>query len=138
MKKFLFFLLISSSANLFAQQNLSPEMLWKLGRVSALGISKDKQFLIYSVNIPNVELNKGNSKAYKIPIQGGNAEEISNTSDYLINEKVSSDGKYFITSESVKLKPVYGSDFYPTLTKSNVQIYESLNYRHWDTWEDGK
>jgi dipeptidyl aminopeptidase/acylaminoacyl peptidase len=33
---------------------------------------------------------------------------------------------------------VYGSDFYPDLTKSNVQVYNSLMYRHWDTWEDGK
>jgi Tol biopolymer transport system component len=33
---------------------------------------------------------------------------------------------------------VYGSDFYPDLTKSNVHIYNSLMYRHWDTWEDGK
>src|SRR6478736_4944623 len=33
---------------------------------------------------------------------------------------------------------VYGSDFYPELTKSNVQVYNSLMYRHWDTWEDGK
>jgi dipeptidyl aminopeptidase/acylaminoacyl peptidase len=138
MKKLLFFLLISISAHLFAQQNLSPEMLWKLGRVSALGISKDKQFLIYSVNVPNVELNKGNSKTYRIPISGGNAEEISNANDLLVNNKISSDGKYIISTDAVKLKSVYGSDFYPTLTKSNVQIYESLNYRHWDTWEDGK
>jgi len=27
--------------------------------------------------------------------------------------------------------------FYPDLDKSGVLIYESLNYRHWDTWEDG-
>ena len=33
---------------------------------------------------------------------------------------------------------VYGYDFYPELTKSNVQIYNGLDYRHWDTWEDGK
>ena len=138
MKKIFIFLLIISSANLYAQQNLSPEMLWKLGRVSALGISKDKQFLIYSVNVPNVELNKGNSKTYRIPIGGGKAEEISNANELLVNDKISSDGKYIISSDAVKLKSVYGSDFYPTLTKSNVQIYESLNYRHWDTWEDGK
>jgi len=132
------FLMISGIATIHAQEKLSPEMLWKLGRVSALGISKDKQFIIYSVNTPNVELNKGNSKTYKVPIDGGKSEEISNPSDYLVNDKISSDGKYILSSDAVKLKSVYGSDFYPSLTKSNVQIYESLNYRHWDTWEDGK
>src|SRR4029079_10526984 len=27
--------------------------------------------------------------------------------------------------------------FYPDLSKSNAQIYDNLNDRHWDTWEDG-
>ena len=43
-----------------------------------------------------------------------------------------------LSDEEVKLMNVYGKDFYPELSKSNVQIYTSLNYRHWDTWEDGK
>ena len=57
---------------------------------------------------------------------------------FLTNTKLSPDGKWLLSSDAVKIKPVFGTDFYPTLTKSNVQIYESLNYRHWDTWEDGK
>jgi hypothetical protein len=28
---------------------------------------------------------------------------------------------------------VHGKDFYPELEKSEVQIYDGLNYRHWDT-----
>src|SRR5690606_5110454 len=36
-----------------------------------------------------------------------------------------------------KIKKVTGKDHYPELDKSNVLIYESLHYRHWDTWEDG-
>ena len=138
MKKLLFFFMISITANLYAQQKLTPELLWKLGRVSALGISKDKQYLIYNVTTPNIELNRSENKTYRISVNGGNAEEIFNPYEQLSNEKISSDGKYIISSNAVKLKSVYGSDFYPTLTKSNVQIYESLNYRHWDTWEDGK
>ncbi len=138
MKKLLFFLMISITTNLYAQQKLTPELLWKLGRVSALGISKDKQYLIYNVTTPNIELNRSENKTYRISVNGGNAEEIFNPYEQLSNEKISSDGKYIISSNAVKLKSVYGSDFYPTLTKSNVQIYESLNYRHWDTWEDGK
>ena len=138
MKKLLFFFMISITANLYAQQKLTPELLWKLGRVSALGISKDKQYLIYNVTTPNIELNRSENKTYRISVNGGNAEEIFNPYEQLSNEKISSDGKYIISSNAVKLKSVYGSDYYPTLTKSNVKIYESLNYRHWDTWEDGK
>lgn len=138
MQKYLSFLLFFASASALAQQPLTPETLWKLGRVSALGISKDKQYVVYSVNTPNIELNKGSSKTYRISINGGSAEEISNAAEIVPNEKISADGKYIISSDAVKIKPVYGYDFYPTLAKSNVQIYESLNYRHWDTWEDGK
>lgn len=137
MKKFLFLLISISYLNSHAQENLSPEMLWKLGRVSSIGISTNKQFLVYSVNIPNIELNKGNSKTYKLSLNGGIPEEISSTDNLIENSKISADGKYMISSDAVKIKNISGADFYPSLTKSNVQIYESLNYRHWDTWEDG-
>ena len=43
-----------------------------------------------------------------------------------------------LNDSDVKIMNVSGSDFYPDLTKSNVRIYNSLMYRHWDTWEDGK
>jgi hypothetical protein len=32
---------------------------------------------------------------------------------------------------------VTGKDFYPKLEKSEVQIYDGLDYRHWDTWNEG-
>ncbi len=138
MKKFFFLLISISYLNSQAQENLSPEMLWKLGRVSGIGISTNKQYLVYSVNIPNIEMNKGNIKTYKLSLNGGNPEEISSTDNLIENSKLSADGKYMISSDAVKIKNISGADFYPSLTKSNVQIYESLNYRHWDTWEDGK
>jgi len=39
----------------FAQNIFTPEMLWQLGRLSPLGLSKDKKYIVYSVGIPNVE-----------------------------------------------------------------------------------
>jgi len=52
--------------------------------------------------------------------------------------KISPDGKYYISAEDVKIMDVYGNDFYKDLPKSNAQVYNSLMYRHWDEWEDGK
>ncbi len=121
-----------------SQSNLTPEKLWQLGRVSGMGLSKDKQFVIYSVNTPGIAENKSTRKYYKIPVAGGAAVEITNADDYLMNPKISSDGKYMISSDAVKLMDVKGSEKYGDLPKSNVYIYNSLNYRHWDTWEDGK
>jgi len=121
-----------------AQNLLSAEQLWKLGRVSGMGLSKDKKNVIYSVSTPNVEENKSVRKLYIIPVTGGSATEITSTDDVLVNDRISSDGKYILTSDAVKIKDIVGSDKYPDLKKSNAYVFTSLNYRHWDTWEDGK
>ena len=138
MKKIVFACSVLFALQSSAQTPLSPETLWSLGKLSGLGISKDKQQVIFSVNYPDVEANKGNVKTFRIGIAGGKAELVTNPDIFLNNTKVSPDGKWLLSSDAVKIKPVYGTDFYPNLTKSNVQIYGTLNYRHWDSWEDGK
>ena len=120
-----------------AQQVLSPELLWKLGRVSVLGISKDGKSVVYKVAIPSVEENKSNFKFYTIPVNGGNATEVKDTKDLVTDKNISPDGKYILSSQEVKINKVLGKDIYPNLDKSNAQVYNSLDYRHWDTYNDG-
>lgn len=122
-----------------AQQVLSPETLWKLGRVSALGISKDGKSIVYKVSTPVVEENKSNSKFYSIPVTGGNAVEVqeTDTKDLVVDKNVSPDGNYILSTQEVKTENVLGKDFYPELDKSEAQIYDGLDYRHWDTWNNG-
>ena len=120
-----------------AQQVLSPELLWKLGRVSVLGISKDGKSIVYKVSTPNVEENKSTSKLYTIPIIGGNATEIKDTKDLIADKNISSDGKYKVSTQEVKTEKILGKDLYPNLEKSDVQVYNGLDYRHWDTWNNG-
>lgn len=121
-----------------AQNNLTPESLWKLGRVSGLGISKDKKHLVYAVSTPNIDSNKSFRKYYIIPVEGGTATEVTNTRDLLADKNISPDGKFVLSHQEVKVKKVSGVDHYPELKKSNAYIFDDLNYRHWDTWEDGK
>ena len=64
MKKILLLIIITMSITTSAQQILSPEALWKLGRVSAIGISKDGKSIVYKVATPSVEENKSNSIIY--------------------------------------------------------------------------
>lgn len=120
-----------------AQQILTPELLWKLGRVSALGISKDGKNVIYKVSLPSVEENKSDSKFYSISVNGGFATEIPETKELLTDKNLSPDGKYLLSNKEVKLEKILGKDLYPELEKSNVQVYNGLDYRHWDTWNDG-
>ena len=137
-KHFILLFLLISGMTATAQHVLTPELLWKVGRVSGEGISKDGKHIIFSVGVPDVAANKLNHKTYSIPIEGGVATLVTDQATVLADPKVSPDGKYKISSEEVKVKKVAGSDFYPDLTKSTALIYDSLNYRHWDTWEDGK
>lgn len=120
-----------------AQDRMTPELLWQLGRVTPLGLTKDGKQVLYSVSIPNEKENNSIKKTYTIPVLGGEPLEMSNLKNVMNDKSKSPDGNYQITTANVKLNKVFGYDFYPELDKSNVQIYESLNYRHWDTWEDG-
>jgi len=120
-----------------AQQVLSPELLWKLGRVSVLGISKDKKSIVYKVSTPVMEDNKSTSKFFTTPISGGTAIEVMNTKDLLNDKNTSPDGKYILSTQEVKTETILGKDVYPELQKSEVQIYNGLDYRHWDTWNNG-
>lgn len=122
---------------LFAQNKMTPELLWQLGRVTGLGISKDGKYLLYSVSTPDAAENKSARKTYMIPVGGGNAVETTKADSLLADKNISPDAKYILSSEEVKIKKISGTDHYPDLTKSNAYIFDNLNNRHWDTWEDG-
>jgi dipeptidyl aminopeptidase/acylaminoacyl peptidase len=131
-----FILILMSSV--IAQQKMTPELLWKLNRVSALGLTSDGNSVVFKVSTPNVEENKMESKYYTIPVKGGASTEITDYTSLLKDKNLSPDGKYLLYHEEVKIDKVHGKDFYPTLTQSDVQIYDGLDYRHWDTWNEGK
>jgi dipeptidyl aminopeptidase/acylaminoacyl peptidase len=137
MKKLALIILGIMSINASAQQVLSPELLLKLGRVSVLGISKDGKNIVYKVSTPVMEDNKSTNKFYTIPVNGGTATEVKETKDLVADKNISPDGKYILSSEEVKTEKILGKDYYPSLEKSDVQIYNGLDYRHWDTWNNG-
>jgi dipeptidyl aminopeptidase/acylaminoacyl peptidase len=138
MKKILFLTLTLISLNAVAQNVMTPELLWKLGRITPLGISKDGKNIVYKVSTPSIAENKSNSKFYTLPVNGGNPTEVKNTKEILKDKNISPDGKFIVYNEEVKIDKVLGKDYYPELEKSQVQIYNGLDYRHWDTWNEGK
>ena len=131
----LFLTLISISA--FSQTKMTPELLWKLGRVSALGITKDGKSAVYSVKTYNVTESNSVTETFTVPIIGGSAIQTLNKDSVLRDKNISPNGKYIIYDKAVKLMNVKGSDRYPELPKSNAYVYDDLNFRHWDTWSDG-
>lgn len=139
MKKTFFTLIILFvCAQTKAQEVMTPERLWQLGRVGAIGISQDERFLVYRVAVPNIATNTTSVKLYRVPLTGGSVEEIPSSEGILRDKHTSPDGRYRLSVREVKVNKVLGKEFYPDLPLSDVYIYESLNYRHWDTWNDGR
>ena len=133
----IFALLTMSISPIFAQNHMTPELLWSLGRVSAQGLTEDGKDVIYSVTHYDAKENTKSTKHYSIPIKGGTAKEIKDPSKLVADKHISPDGRYILSVSDIKIDKVAGKDFHPDLDKSDVQIYDNLMYRHWDTWEDG-
>jgi dipeptidyl aminopeptidase/acylaminoacyl peptidase len=130
-----------------AQSNLTAEKLWSLGRLNSCSISADGKTFNYSVSIPNVSENKSLTKKYIVPINGGAPKEELSIKKPATNLKGEFDNlqmgaevngvKHVVYTKEVKMQKISGAEMYPALSKSNVLIYDNLNERHWDTWEDG-
>lgn len=137
MKKIIVATLICITMSLSSQTTMTPDLLWSLKRMDAIGMSKDGKSIIYKLGIPNISENKMSSKYYQLSLDGTQNTEIEKFADHVVDKNVSPNGKYLLFSKEVKIENVWGKDFYSELPKSNVQIYNSLNYRHWDTWNEG-
>ena len=118
-------------------QVMTPETLWELGRVSPVKVSDDNKTLYYSVTIPNIADNDFETSYYQIGIDGKGVKKLTEDNPILKNKKKSPDGKYSLSHEAVKVNKVLGSDYYEDLNKSDVYIFDGLDYRHWDTWNEG-
>jgi hypothetical protein len=68
MKKNTFISLVMISLNTMAQNTMTPELLWKLGRVTPWNLIDGKN-VIYKVSTPSVSDNKSEIKMYALPLQ---------------------------------------------------------------------
>lgn len=140
MKSFILsiFILIVSVSTSLSQNYMTPKKLIELNRVSPMGLTEDGSKIVYAVSKVDVASNSKSTKFYSMNLDGSGATEIADAGALIGDKNLSPDGKYKLSAEEVKIRDVYGTDFYPNLKQSNMMIYNSLNYRHWDTWEDGK
>lgn len=121
-----------------AQENMmTPELLWKIKRLSPIGISKDGKNILYATTEYKAIEGEKITKKYSIPISGGTPVEIQDEVGLVTDRTLSPDGSRKIEIKLVKIDKVLGTDYYPELTDSDVKIYDDLHYRHWDKWQDG-
>jgi len=72
--------LTASTLSMTAQQSIyTPELLWKLGRVSEAVLSPDGKQILFGITYYDVEQNKGNRDLYVMPSAGGTYKRLTNT-----------------------------------------------------------
>ena len=119
-------------------QPLTPEKLWQLQRVSAIALTPDQQYVLLSVSTPDIAENTFKKEYYKLAVKGGVPIPISEAEIEKLTAKYNADGSLKLTHKEVKINKVLGKDFYEDLSKSSGQLYNGLDHRHWDTWNEGK
>lgn len=92
-KLFVSALLVTSFAGSKAQNVMTPELLWSLGRVSPETVSADGKSLIYGVRYYNTADNKGETNLYALPLTGGDVKQITSTAGTESNVMVLPGGK---------------------------------------------
>lgn len=157
---------------------LTPEVLWKFGRLGGLGLSPGGKRVLYTVTHYDVARDKGGTRIYTQGIEeatptlvctGGFApqwrpdggrigflqavggvvqifemnpdgtavKQLSDFKDGVESFWYSPDGRRLLYSQMVQVQPTT-QELYPGMDKANVRIIDSLMYRHWNYWVDGR
>jgi len=85
----------------------------------------------------------GGAQVWKLAVDGGEAQPLTNFPLDVDNFDVFPDGQRLLLSfevwpESKSLAESVAKDAEVAKTKGSAKIYEALPIRHWDTWEDHK
>jgi len=71
---------------------LTPEILWKFGRISDHQLSRDKTTIIYGVTRYDYKTNKNQSDIYSIPVKGGAKMKLTESDFSVFNQRWKPDG----------------------------------------------
>ena len=72
---------------------MTPEALWSFGRIGGVRLSPDNQQILFSSSFYSVEKNKGNGELFVMPLEGGDATNITNTPGSEFNARWRPDGE---------------------------------------------
>ena len=76
-----------------AQKIYTPELLWKLHRISELQVSPDGKTLLYGVSSYKLEDNKGERNLFTLPVSGGAPTQLTRISGSIFNGTYRPDGR---------------------------------------------
>lgn len=113
MKKIVLFLLcITASTAGFAQEVMTPDLLWELGRVGGGALSPDGKTLVYGVTRYDVQANGGSSDLYAVDVESGEKRQLTALEGSEYGAQWHPDGKHigFIHSGQWHEIPAVGGD----------------------------
>ncbi len=87
MKKIFFLSFLFSCYFSATAQVMTPEKLWALERVSAVGLTNDAEKVIFRTRSYSIDENSGSSKTFVIPVKGGEPELVRNIDSILFRWK---------------------------------------------------
>jgi dipeptidyl aminopeptidase/acylaminoacyl peptidase len=88
MKKLFLLSLMAAGSAALAQERLTPEKLWSLGRVSAEGLSPSGKTLYYSVKYTDWKTEKSTTTHYRLSLgEGGRAGEVKTADGYSVFQR---------------------------------------------------
>ena len=76
-----------------AQSSYTPELLWKLKRISELQVSPDGKTLLYGVSTYKLAENKGERNLFTLPVNGGAATQLTDVKGSVFNGLYRPDGQ---------------------------------------------
>jgi dipeptidyl aminopeptidase/acylaminoacyl peptidase len=79
--------------SLLALGKMTPELMWKFGRISELTLSPDGKTILYSVKHFNLKENKGKARLFTMPAEGGSPTLVATGSVNASNGVWRPDGK---------------------------------------------
>ena len=79
----------------------------------------------------------GDPQLWEMNADGSGKTQVSHIKGGVDNVKYSPDMKHILFTEDVQVDDIHPADLYHGLDKTTGRIFDGLNYRHWDTWNNG-
>lgn len=91
----IFFMLLAGGLSLkgYAQNVYTPELLWKLNRITEFQVSPDGKMIVAGIRRFELSENKGFTDLYVMPVSGGDFKKITETPESEFNPRWTPDGK---------------------------------------------
>lgn len=128
--KFLFvaFCLLFTTLQSLAQETLTPELLWKLKRLSGAQLSPDGKFVLYQVQTFDIDQNKGNTDLYLYDVNKKSSQVLTNTPFSEMDARWGKENDiYFLSAESGSVQlyrmHVLGKKEQITFTEREIEGY---------------